>query len=97
MEQYKLLDVQITNDLKWKANTAYVTKRGYSKLWILRRLNINGANQSELKDIYCIQVSSILEYAAVVWNSGLTKENNANRKSPKVSPGHYPGEKLHQL
>ena len=78
MEQYKLLDVQITNDLKWKANTAYVTKRGYSKLWILRTPKINSANQSELKDIYCKQVRSILEYAAVVWHSGLTKENNAN-------------------
>jgi hypothetical protein len=78
VEQYKLLGVQITNDLKWNANTAYVTKRGYSKLWILRRLKINGANQSELKDIYCKQVRSILEYCAVVWHSGLTKENNAN-------------------
>ena len=53
VEQYKLLGVQIPNDLK--RNTAFVTKRGYSKLWILRRLKVNGANQSELKDIYCKQ------------------------------------------
>ena len=41
-------------------------------------MKINGANQNELRDIYCQQVRSILEYAAVVWHSGLTIENKAN-------------------
>ena len=78
VEQLKLLGVQITNDLKWNANTDYITKRGYNKLWILRRLKVNGVNVSELKTIYCQHVRSILEYASVVWHSGLTQENEAN-------------------
>ena len=78
VDSFKLLGVQITNDLKWNLNTDYITKRGYGKLWILRRLKIFGANKSELTDIYCQHVRSILEYASVVWHSGLTQENKAN-------------------
>jgi hypothetical protein len=78
VDQLKLLGVHITSDLRWNANTQYITKRGYSKLWILRRLKINGASESELKTIYCQHVRSILEYASVVWHSGLTLENKAN-------------------
>ena len=52
VEELKLLGVLITADLKWTANTTYITKRAYNKLWILRRLKQNGANRVELKDIY---------------------------------------------
>ena len=76
-KKHKLLGVKITNDLKWNENTDYISKRGYNKLWILRRLKINGANTEELKDIYCKHIRSILEYAAVVWHAGLTLENKA--------------------
>jgi hypothetical protein len=62
----------------WHSNTAYITQRGYAKLWLLRRLKAFGANSSELLDIYCKQVRSILEYAAVVWHSGLTQQNTAD-------------------
>ena len=44
---------------------------------MLRRLKHHGASISELKDIYRLHVRSILEYAAVVWHSGLTLENKA--------------------
>ena len=75
MEQLKLLGVQITSDLKWNPNTQYITNRAYRKLWILRRLKENGANKTELKDIYCKHVESVLEFGAVVWHSALTQQN----------------------
>ena len=78
VEEMKLLGVKITTDLKWNSNTDYITKRGYKKLWMLRRLKSNGANNQELKDIYCKHVQSVLEYAAVVWHPGLTLENTTN-------------------
>ena len=68
----------MTNDLKWNVNTEYVTKRGYNKFWMLRSLKNHGASISELKDIYCLHLRSILEYAALVWHSGLTLENKAS-------------------
>ena len=64
VDELKLLGVMITNDLKWNSNTSYITKKGYKKLWILRRLKSFGATQEELKDIYNKQVRSIMEYAA---------------------------------
>jgi hypothetical protein len=34
----------------------------------------NGANLTDLIDIYCKQVRSILEFAVPVWNNAITKE-----------------------
>ena len=75
VDSLKRLGVKITSDLRWNENTEYITKRGYNKLWMLRRLKTSGANQQELVDIYYKHIISILEYAAVVWHSALTKQN----------------------
>ena len=75
VEKLKLLGVQISNDLKWNANTIFITKKAYTKLWMLRRLKLNGANTN---DIYCKHVRSMVEYAAVVWHSSLTRENTTD-------------------
>ena len=53
VNKFKILGVVVTNDLKWNGNTKFITIRAYCNLWILRRLNIFGANSSELLDIYC--------------------------------------------
>jgi hypothetical protein len=78
VEEHKLLGVFITSDLKWNANTKYIIKKAYSRLWILRRLKTLGANRTELIDSYIKQVRSVLEYAAVVWHAGLTQINTAD-------------------
>ena len=78
VEELKLSGVLITNDLQWTADTTFITKKAYNKLWILRRLKQSGANQQELKDIYIKHVRSVVEYGAVVWHSGLTSENTTN-------------------
>ena len=75
VEQMKLLGVIITSDLKWHENTKHITKKAFSRLWLLRRLKTMGASTATLLDVYCKQVRSVLEFAAVVWNSGLTLEN----------------------
>ena len=75
LEQMKLLGLTVTNDLKWKTNTENITKKGYARLWILRRLKKHGANWHDLKDVYIKQVRSVLEFGVPVWNCGLTKED----------------------
>ena len=77
-EELKLLGVKITSDLKWHSNTSYITKKGYSRLWLIRRLKSFGANTQELLDVYCKQIRSVLEYASVVWHAGLTSSNTAD-------------------
>ena len=63
VESFKLLGVKLRSDLRWVENTDYICKRGYSRLWMLRRLKALGATQTELVDVYEKQVRSILELA----------------------------------
>ena len=77
VEEFKLLGVFITIDLKWHKNTKHITTKGFQRLWMLRRLRQLGASQSELIDVYVKQVRSILEFASVVWHPGLTQDNTA--------------------
>ena len=76
VEEMKLLGLVITSDMKWAANTDYIVKRGYKKLWLMRRLKELGANQDELKDIYIKQVRSLLELAVPAWHGAIS---NADR------------------
>ena len=48
-------------------------KKGYSRLWLIRRLKVLGATKSEMLDVYVKQVRSILELAVPVWHPGLTQ------------------------
>ena len=49
-------------------------KKGYERLWILRRLKRLGASEIDLLDVYTKHVLSVLELAVPVWNPGLTIE-----------------------
>ena len=74
--EIKLIGIIICSNLKWNANTTYITKRANSKLWLLRRLKDLGANRSELLDIYTKQVRSILEFGVPVWHPGITASDS---------------------
>ena len=75
VKEMKLLGIIISDDLKWHSNTAHITKKAYSRLWVLRRLKKMGASRQTLVDVFLKQVRSVLEYAAVVWDAGLTKDD----------------------
>ena len=77
VEEMKLLGVQITSNMKWNTNTDYITKKAYSRLWMIRRLKLLGASQQELLNVYTKQIRSVLEYAAVVWHPGLIISNSS--------------------
>ena len=72
LDQMKILGVIVSDDLSWKANTNSIVIRAYKKLWIVKRLKLNGANLSDLVEVYTKQIRSILEFGVPVWNSGLT-------------------------
>ena len=74
VDKMKLLGVIITSDLKWKENTEFITKKAYSRLWLIKRLKQMGASTRALLDTYIKHVRSVVEFAAVVWNSSLTHE-----------------------
>ena len=72
VEEMRILGLVIRADLKWTSNTKYIVEKGYSKLWMLRRLKSHGAGLDDLKDVYIKQVRSILELAVPAWHPGLT-------------------------
>ena len=45
-------------------------------MWMLRRLKVLGANESELVDVYEKQVRSLLELAVPVWQPSLTLQES---------------------
>ena len=73
VENFKLLGVHIRSDLKWWDNTDNMCQKGYTRLWMLRRLKLLGANESELLDVHKKQIRSVLELAVPVWQPALTK------------------------
>ena len=68
----KLLGVILTNDLKWAANTDYVCKKGFKKMWMLRRMKVLDVEPLFILDVYLKEIRSILELAVPAWHSGLT-------------------------
>ena len=78
MKEIKLLGVHIPSDLKCNLNTHEMTKIACTRLWLIRRLKLLGANKEELLDVYVKQIGSVLECAAVVWHPGLTVTNTQN-------------------
>ena len=75
VEKMKLLGVIITSDLKWRENTGFITKKAFKRLWLQKRLNQLGASTAALLGTYIKLVRSVVEFAAVVWTSSLTKED----------------------
>ena len=77
-DKLKLLGVIIRSDLKWTSNTEEMVKKGYKRLWALRRLKGMGASLENLKDIFVKQVRSVLELAVPAWNAALTENDKKN-------------------
>ena len=50
-EEMKLLGLVIRNDLSWRSNTEQMIKKAYIRLWIVKRLILNGASRGDLIDV----------------------------------------------
>ena len=72
VEEMKILGVVLSSDLKFSKNSEYIVERGFSRIWMLRRLKNLGASVHQLVDVYIKQVRIVLEFAVSVWHSSLT-------------------------
>ena len=79
--QYKLLGVILSGDLKWYHNTNFITKKAMKRIWILRRLKKIRSSVKFMVEVYEKEILSLLEQAVPVWHSGLTviQENAIER------------------
>ena len=81
VSETKLLGVIITDNLKWNKNTEFLCLKARQKLWTLKRMMLLDLDEYELFDVYKKEIRSILEYAAPVWHSGLTRKENSEIES----------------
>ena len=73
VKEAKLLGVIIRDDLSWKSNTKYVTRKAYKRMTILKNLFHFKLPIPEMVEIYCLYIRSVVEQASVVWHSSLNK------------------------
>ena len=73
VEEFRLLGVIFQSNLRWQANTDFMCKKAYARLWMIRRLKGLGASSGEMVDVFNKQIRCVLEMAVAVWQPGLTK------------------------
>ena len=77
LDSMKVLGVIISNSLKWKENTDFITSKARAEIWTIRRLDNLGFDDQFILDVYKKEIRSILEYNVPVWNGSITrKESN---------------------
>jgi hypothetical protein len=67
VEEMKVVGYILRSDMRTSSNTKYITKRAYSRMWIVRRLKALGASHDELLDVLQKQVLSVLYLGAPAW------------------------------
>ena len=86
IEKTKLLGVIIHSNLTWKENTENMVRKAMSKLWLLRRMKLAGLENRIIFDYFIKEIRPIVEYAAPVWNSGISKLQSSDiEKVQKVA------------
>ena len=74
VEEMKIVGYILRSDLKTCSNTAYIIKKAYGRMWILRRLKALGASRTRLLDVLQKQILSALHLGVPAWNCLLTEQ-----------------------
>ena len=76
-----LLGVIITSDLRWNENTAQICKKANKKFYILRNLGKSRQKTELLLSAWKVLIRPITEYAAPLWQSGLSNKDISKLES----------------
>ena len=68
----KLLDLIITDNLSWQANTTATVQKAFKRTMILHKLFDFDVPVHDLLNIYILFIRSVVESSSVVWDSSLT-------------------------
>ena len=72
----RLLGVILSSNLSWTPHVNDIAKRATAKLWILVRFKSLGGSREQLLKVFQTRIRSTLEFAAPVFWSGLTRQQN---------------------
>ena len=92
INETKLLAGIISSNLSWSSHIDYITSQATKKLCVLVCFKSLGASTHQLLQVYQTRVRSTIEFAALVFHSGLTKEY-----SRRIELCHHHGQPVHQL
>ena len=76
VDHFKLLGLHINDKLTWDNHVTFICKKASQRLYFITLLKRAGVLESDLITIYCSIVRSIMEYVAVIWHPGLTKDQS---------------------
>ena len=77
----KLLGIYLNEQLRWDTHVEYLRAKASKRVWILRRLMDLDLDADIILDVYRKEIRSVLEYASVVFHSGLTKKQSETLES----------------
>ena len=72
----KLVGLSINDNRSFKKNTQEIIRKGYARVWIIRRLKTQGADRKMLLDAYFRQVRSMVELGVPVWAGQISKKES---------------------
>ena len=70
----KILGLTISDSLKWNDHIDDIVDRVRGRLFVIQKLMKNGIDYAYLIDVFHKEIRSVLEYGAVIFHFGLTKE-----------------------
>jgi hypothetical protein len=76
VEEHKILGQIVRSDLKTISNTENICKKGFKRMWILRRLKSMGCPSKELITVLREQIISICEVGVAWWGPMITKHES---------------------
>lgn len=72
VSSFKLLGIVFSDDLTWSKHVSFMLGKISNRYFIIYELRRIGFPFTDIMSIYCSLIRSVLEYACVVWHSGLT-------------------------
>ena len=69
---FKLLGLNISDDLKWKEHIGIMCRNANKRIYFLKQLRHSGLTTKELTKYYVTYIRPVTEYACQVWHSSLT-------------------------
>ena len=79
-----LLGVKLSSDLTWHNHIHHIISKAQSRLFSLNILRRAKVSPKDIIQIYCSKVRPVIEYAAPVWHSGLSKELSDNLEDIQI-------------
>jgi hypothetical protein len=75
VKDIKLLGTIVTKNLKWNKNTKSIIKKAYARMELLRKMTNFTKSIRDKTHIYKTYIRSVVEQSCVVWNDGLSRQN----------------------